>query len=341
MSVNQFISHFSRWGYEGGLSPLLAKKLPGTLRNIVQNELPINDVFVQLWIREITNTTNLNCRMVTSDVCCSPDKSIYASVVIPNWRNGMRKICKDEELYQAVSWFFHFASQYIGRSRLANLVGAIALTFNQATDFRGKMTQMTCDNSELAIQLAIEQHLGQIEISTRGRERVLKAWCDLINSLDPFIHRMIFNYVRAVDLFKNDFYEEAMTALDSTVNVAEQFVRERLGVSEQDQRLATARILGLSRHHTEQLKFLYNIRCYFGAHPSLSKWWDFSELYANEFDDLFDAVKQVIYHTCVAENHNRVVDKLPSTWSSWFNQNAVMLWKSVWFSKLPGRQGII
>src|SRR3954471_19622879 len=103
----------------------------------------------------------------------------------------------------------------------------------------------------------------------RGRRsRVLQGWIRELNCLDPFIHRMVFQYVRALFLFEDDYWEEGITALDGAVDVGLQFWAERLNRSGGS---AMASSL-VSSVNADRLDLLNKLRNYFGAHPSLSKW---------------------------------------------------------------------
>jgi len=338
MSVENFISQFCQWGYNGGLPKESARRLSTILRKIIYKELPERDELVHVWIRDLINSNGLGCNFTIDDLWCKSQNKdfLLAGVTVPYWRRGFRQICKDDYVYDSVSTFFHFASQYVGRSKLVNLIGAIALTYNRACDFRGhKFSELVCRSNSDAINSQMTEYFSDIQHNPRGREKILISWCERINSLDPYINRMIFNYIRALELFDKGFSEESIAALDGTVNVAEQFVRERMGIHEKQPRVAVIKAFGLKDKVVIDLEFLYNLRCYFGAHPSLSKWWDFGEIYEHDFSKLFDLCKIIIYHTCKAEEKYRIVERNPTSWANWFNENAMTLWKAVWFEKIP------
>lgn len=339
--LNDFISKFVQFEIERGLPKKSVEKLPKLLRIIIEEEMPKRDKFSHVYVRDLSNSTNLPCTVVTDEVWCLPvkDKYLMAGVVFPYWRHGFKSICKDENLKDTISWFFHFASQYIARSRVVDVIGAIALAYNQACDFRGETCRLYSINEFKAFTIdSIRKECGvdklnQDKCNNRGKRFI--NYFNLFNSLDPFINRMVFNYTRAINLFKNGFEEEAITALDNTVNVAEQYVRERLQRSDKDQRALTCFILGMTRSEVNSLKQLYNLRCCFGAHPSFTKWWDFFEIYEDHFEEFFKVVKKIVINTCRMEQVNRVVDKKPKSWSQWLNSNLLMLWEAVSFQKIP------
>ncbi|PNQ84218.1 hypothetical protein [Paenibacillus polymyxa] len=65
----------------------------------------------------------------------------------------------------------------------------------------------------------------------------------------------------------------------------------------------------------------------------MSKEWDFSEIFERDIESFFEVVKRLIYKTVLHENNNRVVEKIPPSWSEWFEKHVMMLWETVWFEK--------
>lgn len=339
--VKSFISQFSQWVNHSYLPKSSAQKLPGILRQVIYEELPKRDSSFLVHVRELTNSANLPCSIVKDDVWCYPKKGqgLVTGVVFPHWRRGWRDICGDESICDLISDFFHFASQYVSRSRVVDITGSIALTYHQACDFRGdwsREVELTMDDSSSCrlseLRKDATRHQKKI---CRGKERELTTWCKILNSLDPFMNRILFNYIRAVDLFENNFCEEAIVALDNAVCVASQFAQERLTCLGKNPRSAMSLSIGMSKSDTQRLDRLYKLRCSFGAHPGLSKWWDFFEVYEDSFEEMFEVVKKVILKIAHKEQATRVVDKHPESWALWFNVNAMMIWNSVWFHRLP------
>jgi hypothetical protein len=52
-------------------------------------------------------------------------KSLVTVTIVPQWRVGWGKILKDENVYQILSWFLHYACQYVHRSYVANMLMTI------------------------------------------------------------------------------------------------------------------------------------------------------------------------------------------------------------------------
>lgn len=337
--IQVFLSQFTQYEQKLGMPKNSLRRLPGLLRSIIEEEIPARDEMFHINIRDLTNSKKLALRINSESSWCYPkgEECLMTGTVYPYWRRGLHSICKDEYLYDAISTFFHFASQYISRSRVVDLIGAIAIEYNRACDFRGNTLIEFVGNKENTVPEFKRKYCSEVFKKTkyRGSQKRLVYYFNLFNSLDPFIHRLLFNYVRAIDLFEKCFAEEAITALDNTINVSEQFVRERLGISSHDQRIIVAYVLGMTPNDCRVLKRIYDLRCYFGAHPSMSKWWDFFEIYDQDFDEMFETVKKLVIKTAEAEEVNRVVEKNPKVWSQWLNSNLLMIWNSVWFHKLP------
>jgi len=337
--VEKFISKFSQWGQEGHLPKRSLRKLSAILRKVIYEELPNRDTTFHWVERDIMNSANLNCVLVEQDVWLYPNgnkECLMVGSLFPFWDQGLRKLCVDEYIFDNISTFLFFASQYVGRSCMINALGAIALTYNRSCDFRGhSMTKMTVGNDSAH---RLEDMFRTIPAPRRfpnGKEKELKVWCSILNSLDPYINRILFNYIRAINLNEEGFAEEAIVALDNTVDVSVQLLRQRCKGLVGERLDILALNLDLNARDIYILDCLYQLRCFFGAHPSVSKWWDFGETYEHSFNGYFDSIKTLIYKIAQFEASNRIVEKNPCVWSEWFNKNVMMLWDAVWFQRIP------
>jgi hypothetical protein len=173
--------------------------------------------------------------------------------------------------------------------------------------------------------------------STGRKDRELHTWIDNANTLDPFVHRAVFQFWRATALREQQFWEESVTALDRTVSVVAQFLKQRIGIKG-DVRSQLAGTLGMSRADQGIFDQLYQLRCDFGAHPSNFKWWDFAELYDESVEVMREVVTRAVWHLLLIEQQHRVVDPTPIVWSQWFTENASMVWDAVWFENVAFSQ---
>lgn len=341
--AKRFFSEFCRWAGERGLPKNSRAKFKAALQRAIEQKLPERDNHNEVIFRPLVNSEGLTCTYDSSDVWVyrSDQKQLICGVVAPPWGRGWKKISRDEYVEDIISDFFHFASQYIARSRMTNVIGAIGLTYERSCDFRygglqrysvGHKTRCPTVESAKSMVARIEEYMPAANQSTDDtrRQREFATWVRTINGLDPYIQRAIYQYWKATALFEANFWEEAITALDGVTSVAAQFSQERLGASS-NPRQSLASLLKLTSSDDQQLVRLYELRCDCGAHPSRSKWWDFAEVYDEDLDAFRDSAKRLLWRLCKAEAKNRVVESNPACWSDWFSKNAHMILDSVWF----------
>ncbi|MBC2055568.1 hypothetical protein HCJ57_03590 [Listeria booriae] len=344
MNVQQFKSKFCQWSHTQ-YPKSRHSKFKDSLNKVLNNFDTIN-ANSQIMIRDLTNSENLNINYFSKEIIVSPNikrDCLYIGTIMPSWDRGLEKYCYDDEIYGDISWFFHFSSQYVARSRIINSIAAINIIYGRNIDFVGNTLIKTLKPSDSALKdnLITEfEKKNKINKSYKygSREFNLIFWIESINALDPFINRIFFNYMRACKLFESGFSEEAITSLDKTLDVVQQYARERMGINENSivcQRDFTLTALGVKRWEVESLLQLYKLRNYFGAHPSPSKWWDFNDVSSEEeIEVIFEIIKKVILKITLHEKQHRIVEKEPNSWTQWFNKNAMMLWDSVWWEKI-------
>lgn len=291
-------------------------------------------------VREIFVEDNLKLQLShhsQQSTVFSTSNGLSVLTISPNWSRGIRKYFKDETLYDYISWFFHFVEQYIARSKYVEIMGAIALVYGKKSEFySGSLAKYIIGSGHYTIEDVYQNYsIPKENKVTSSKQRRYYSLYNLLNGLDPFIHRMLFNYLRSLELFEHDFMEETITSLDKTVNVIEQYIKSRLSISSVSMREELCKTLGLNANETAELIRLYELRCYFGGHPALSKWWDFSEIYTyEEIEEYIFLVKEVVIKAVMLENNNRRIEKNPDNWHNWFKENWSLLWQSVWFEGL-------
>ncbi len=84
-----------------------------------------------------------------------------------------------------------------------------------------------------------------------------------------------------------------------------------------------------------EIENLYKLRCGFSAHPAHSKWWDFSEIYEGDIEEIMYSVKSTVIKFLMFERDNRKIEKVPFCWSDWFMDNCDIIYDAVRFHKLP------
>lgn len=343
--VERFISKFCNLENKRHCIPVHSRRiLPSVLRNIIYTELPKRDNERELIVRDLTNSDGLEVYFNSNDITLHKDQNgtLNVGVLTPCWSKGLTNLCKNEYIHHEVSWFFHFSQQYVARSRFIEVIGSLALAYHRDTHFRSSSLQLFTisdfgyDLNNVKISAFSNNKLTKdYELSSRRQSEFL-YWLNLINGLDPFVHRMLFNYSKAIQLQYAHFDEEAITALDKTINTAEQFIHHRLNRHTEDMRGLLANLCCLTTSEKVLIDEIYKIRCHFGAHPAGSKWWDFPEIFSDDdLSAMFDVTKHLIQKVLLLETSNRSIEKNPVYWSEWFMKNTDILYKSIWFSQYP------
>ncbi|WMJ77793.1 MULTISPECIES: hypothetical protein [unclassified Sedimentibacter] len=315
------------------------ESLKSTLNNIVTNILPQRDSECLFLIRDFKNTSNLNINFIYHNMMCyysDEENALVVGVVCPNWSNGWKNISKNNFISKQIDILFHFISQYIYRSYQINMIGAIALSTDIPTDFRGNTLKSTCD--EYAIQ-EIEKFKTFIEENTSELSLKTLGYLRLINALDPFINKSIFYYTRSLELYSSEFTEEALTAADNMVDVIFQSIKNRINAPTQERKEMCKYVYKELKFYDEtdkhNLERLYLLRCRFTAHPSKSKWWDFYEIYEDDIEQIKLSVRKLLIKYLKYENKNRLIDAHPTLWSQWFIENCDIVYDAVWFHEIP------
>ncbi|CAH1386821.1 hypothetical protein [Candidatus Nitrotoga sp. M5] len=337
--LEEFISKMCQYSDATNiLSPKGRSTLTSSLRNYLYYGIPKNSSINNVIVRSIVSGKRITLIHRSEKCILFPsENTLKVITVVPSWSRGMREYFNDESVYDYASRFFHFAEQYLSRASYIEIIGCIALTYNHTSHFYSdSVTKYLVGSGIYTIENILKKHdvPKLVKMDSTNQKHFLKIY-NMANGLDPFIHRMLFNYLRSLKLYKHDFFEETITSLDKSINVVEQYIKQRLGVNKINMREALCEALCLNDEETAELKKLYELRCYFGGHPALSKWWDFSEIYTEEEMSYYiNLVKKVAIKAIELESKNRVVDKHPSNWHEWFKNNWLMLWQSVWFEGL-------
>ncbi len=253
------------------------------------------------------------------------DKSFVIGVKGPFWKRGWRKVINNEELYDHVSWFFHFANQYVTRGRAIESLGALSLTFDETFEYIGSP------------RISERSFLNSTPLNfpcdfDNDKYAIFDNWINKINGMDPFIQRALYFYFRFIDLRNHGYFDEAITALDKVIDIGHKFLLERKLECRRDD---FVKFYSLEEDIQNWVNQIYEVRSLFGGHPSNTKWWDSEELYGEWLDESSPFIKQFLSAMFDYENNNRLIEKNPLLWSEWFKQNCMTIYNSVWFHKLP------
>ena len=279
---------------------------------------------------------------VASSMCwtyVSHERLIFGAIG-PSWR-GIRSICKDADTAELIDSFAFLASQYVVRSNLVRSIGGLVLVFDEVCDFRAADLRRTIVGPQSAFRTVqsarelVESEFPKSNSRGSRKSREFQGWINCLNPVDPVIHRAVFQFWKAKSLWIKEFSEEAIGALDSITSIASEAIRAWGLCSKSPSRPDVGAFLGMSKQDCSQLARLYLLRCSFGAHPPMSKWWDFHEMYEDELEGYFGLQQRLLGKLATFEAGHRRVDPEPRIWSKWFVDNAEMLLDVVWFTRVP------
>lgn len=306
-----------------------------TLNKIVVDELPNRDKDSLFVVRNFTNTEGLDINFIHKNLYVfQKSNTLLVGINVPNWKRGWKNICNAKIISDEMSTFFHLSTQYIQRSYQVNLIMAILLSYDRICDFKGDFyLESSSDYCSQYSNLIVNTKTNK-----RTKIKKLKYYLNIINSLDSYVNRANYYFIRANELYRSDFYEDAITNLDNTIDIIVQFVKytKKLPTMQRSEMVKVlSEEFNVNLNKLTKLEKLYLLRCRFSSHPAQSKWWDFSEIYDDEVEEIFETVKFTLIKFYEYERTNRVVNPNPQSWSEWFYNHADILYDSVWFHKLP------
>jgi hypothetical protein len=312
------------------------RRLPGALHRFAQH-VSARDAYADVVVRTLPKPfSSVLYGDVGNSWLYTTEAHILFGAIAPSW-HGAKSVARDDDVAQLISDFAHLGSQYVLRSRIVGAQFALSAVYQVACDFRrAGMMRYTEQVGDLKrAQLLIEENYPKPNANRKSRNRQLESWMKVANCLDPHIHRAVYQFWRAVALHDAGFFEDSFSSLDGVVAVGAEALHLWLGLKEQPTRIDAAKELNLSAEDQKLAGQLYALRCGFGAHPPVSKWWDFYELYEGHVEVFFDFVGRFLKQLCALECRYRRVDPSPPMWGQWFSNHADMLLDVVWFTKLP------
>jgi hypothetical protein len=232
---------------------------------------------------------------------------LAVSTVVPSWALGWHAIIPDEPARDILTWYLHYARQYIHRSHVAKVLmiawerdGRVLHPFGRwgAREYYGpvapapSLTRML----DIATEYAHKQW-GVAENPTQIRS----IWSQ-VNTLDPHIHQSIFHFTRGQSLLAGAFEMEAVVAFDC--------VMQSLKSSAANWRLrsqAAATFASCWGWVAEPL-------------PSPTK----------------PTAERALRKAAALESTMRTIEPAPKNWSDWLSQNFGTIWDVVWFDKVHG-----
>jgi hypothetical protein len=264
------------------------------------------------------------------------------SSFVPGWGYGWSTILKDEFVYGTLSWFGHYARQYIHRSNIAKILmiaweqhEAILHPFGSEGSYSRYGASRPSVTPKEALDGATEDidrkwgAIPPLPASTRS------AWTHR-NTLDPAVHQAIFHFLRAQSLRQADFELEALAAFDCVLQSLQAMDWSWAPGVPRRSRADLCLALGFKAPNAALAEQVYFLRNQFVVHAGGWRWWD-AEEYLN--DDLMAKISNLtlraLRRAADLEPSHRRIDPSPLNWGDWLVANFSLLWDSVWFRDFP------
>ncbi|AGW12981.1 hypothetical protein, partial [Megalodesulfovibrio gigas] len=259
------------------------------------------------------------------------------SSIVPAWGYGWRSLFRDEKIYDILSWFLHYARQYIHRSNVARVLmiaweehSKILHPFGSRTvSLRyGPQRPMTSAQNALDVSMNALRPSSTIDHDFIFNSIPLSnsAWINR-NMLDPYVHQAAFHCLRGHNLRHHSFDVEAVVAFDCAIQSVARLLRNGGKIS----RRQLCKALGLPSEAGSLAEYMYFLRNEFGAHAGGWRWWDAGEMVGENIEDIANLADEILAKAADAEVHMRAVEPDPVDWAGWFFQHFKMLWDTVWF----------
>jgi hypothetical protein len=266
---------------------------------------------------------------------------LAVSTVVPSWAVGWHAIIPDEPARDTLTWYLHYARQYIHRSHVAKVLmiawerdGRILHPFGRwgARECYGPMAP--APSLTRMLDIATENAHKQWGVAENPTQ-IRSIWSQM-NTLDPHIHQSIFHFTRGQSLLAGAFEMEAVVAFDCVLqSLKSLLIRGKLATSVTS-RGDLCQLLGLGRRAAAVADEAYFLRNNFGAHAGGWRWWDQGELTAELAPALAPVVERALRKAAALESTIRRIEPAPKNWSDWLLQNFGTIWDVVWFDKLHG-----
>jgi hypothetical protein len=327
-----------RW-FDQMSAPAKAREVFASSVDAALVELSNRDAWFEVMTVALGGTENLDIRLDGKTWRVFPCADMLAvSTVVPGWARGWRSIVSDDVSYDQLTWFLHYARQYIHRSQLAKVLmtawdrdGRVLHPFGPKgrSRFYGPYEPAPSMREMLSESVSA----ARADWGAPLREtRVTSIWSGS-NTLDPSLHQAIFHFIRAHSLLRHEFELEAVVAFDCVLQAIKTLLVQGGLATPATSRGNLCLRLGLGTHAAEIAAEGHFLRNTIGAHAGGWRWWDSGEVTGDLVPKLSKLTRRVLSKAAALEPSIRRVDPQPICWSSWFLTNFDMLWTSVWFDK--------
>lgn len=336
--TSRVLSRFHTWARGRGYPDEALRRIsPAFSRSIQLMESA--ETRRQIVTRSLSGTESTDVNICAADFCIYKSKSnglLRLSVISPDWRLG--KLSRDEDVDSILGGLLHFSAQYTYRARAMNILFSLRTEFEVGSEFRyldyESRRCSTVEASEIMKTIRTENSaISKITANYNTRNLVVNY--RQLNTLDSHVFSAIFYFLRAYELENGGFSEEAVNSLNNVISVCGQFLLSRRLANRNLSHKDIALAMGFDDGFAQEVERAYLLRSHFGAHPTYSKWHDFSEIYGDDLHKIFDNTRLVILRLCDLERIHRLVEQFPDSWAGWYKSQAEMLYDAVWFEKIP------
>lgn len=299
-------------------------KIPLILKDMEGNKL--------IMIRDLSCDETIGFNYISEDISCKYDffeNELIVGLVSPDWSKGWRNISSNKYTSELISNYMYFSSQYVHRSYIINVIGALALVYGVSSSFMG---QSMFRYGHYNVDEDYKKFTNSIGINNTKHNRNYKMFIYImskINALDPYVNRAIFYYSKSLGLISNLFEEEAIICLDNCINIIIQSIKIRESLPTKKRKIMhryIKSILNINDLNIRYLDLIYDLRCEYGAHPAKSSWWDFNEIHMDYYDDIILNVRIVLIRFIEYESEHRLVKNNPTSWYEWFMDNCDLIY---------------
>jgi hypothetical protein len=307
--------------------------------DLVFNELPARDAWAEVMTVGLADTRGFGLGIGGLTWRAFPCRDMLAvATIVPGWARGWRRVITDDLSYDHLTWFLHYARQYMHRSHVAKVLMAawdrddrVLHPFGPMgmSQLYGPYLPIGTPRSmlEAAVRAAREQ-LGEPAADVRSRS----VWATA-NTLDPDLHQAIFHFLRGQSLMQGEFELEAVVALDCSLQAITTLLVKARVATNRTSRAELCGLLGLGRSAAQAASEGNDLRNSIGAHAGGWRWWDSGEVTEELIPVLSRTVRRAIGKAAAMEPSIRQVDPSPASWSDWLLIHFDMLWEAVWFDR--------
>ena len=307
--------------------------------DLVLDELPARDAWAEVMTVGLAGTEGLTLSISGPNWRAFPCRDMLAvSTIVPGWSRGWRNIITDDASYDQLTWFLHYARQYVHRSHVAKVLmaawdrdGLVLHPFGPmgTSQLYGPYLPVGTPKSMLdAAARLVREQLGVPKADVRSRS----VW-SAANTLDPDLHQAIFHFLRGQSLMHKEFELEAAVALDCALQAITTLLVKAGVATNRTSRQELCTLLGLGRSAAQAAFEANDLRNSVGAHAGGWRWWDSGDVTEELIPVLTRTVRRAIGKAAAMEPGIRQVDPSPRSWSDWLLVHFDMLWNTVWFDR--------